>query len=656
MNKPGDKVGKWVIQQKLGSGSMGTVYKAHDERVESQVRALKFVNPKLASDTSFRQRFFREFEVLESLRHPNILLVYDYFEEGGTLVLINEYLEGLTLKEELAFEGYTLPWQRVYDWTMQALYALDFAHCKGIIHRDIKPSNLFKCKDGSLKVIDFGLAKKLGDVNVSLTNSGQILGTPAYLAPEIAEMQPNAASDLYSLGITMYQLLSGRLPFDTSDSKGDQVMAMIVAHATKTPKSLREMDLEIPDPMVETIEKVLNKDPGKRYASAAEMAEALYAVNDEAEQTQEDCATGGQSAGSMAKNPIWWQTSTPIPERKSSKHNEAAHDDGAMEDTLVVETPVPAEKFDMEDVAWPSRPIRILRFLGILFILLLGGALAAFVLQTKGVELPFNFSISRAEKPAPAVDIPLEMVRIDPGTFKMGSRDSEPGRLGDEKQHQVTITRPYMIAKTEITQGVWKQVMKGNPSRFSECGDDCPVDTVSWYEATDFCNKLSILKGLRPCYSVDAEVINWDRNCNGYRLPTEAEWEYAARAGTSTPFSSGQCLTTQAANFNGKFPQKGCKKGEAKKEIMKVASFKPNPWGLYDMNGNLMEWVWDWKNDYPSGSVSDPMGPYFGSDRVLRGGSYRNGARNCRSAARHSGPPRQGFSTLGLRPAQSISK
>ena len=216
-----------------------------------------------------------------------------------------------------------------------------------------------------------------------------------------------------------------------------------------------------------------------------------------------------------------------------------------------------------------------------------------------------------------------KFVLVTAGTFTMGS--SVP--TINEKQHQVTISKPFYMQTTTVTQGQWQEVMGSNPSQFKDCGQDCPVENVSWNDAQDFIRKLN----------------NQERT-DKYRLPTEAEWEYAARAGTTTPFYTGYCLSTDQANYNGIFYPYPCPKGEYRGKTVRVASFAPNAWGLYDMYGNVWQWCQDWYGEYPSGSVTDPTGPSSGGSRVARGGSYNNRVALCRSAKRtYYTPDRRSF-------------
>ncbi|MCP4109251.1 MAG: formylglycine-generating enzyme family protein [Desulfobacteraceae bacterium] len=225
----------------------------------------------------------------------------------------------------------------------------------------------------------------------------------------------------------------------------------------------------------------------------------------------------------------------------------------------------------------------------------------------------------------------MEFVYIPPGSFEMGSPEDELERYDDEMLHRVTLTRGFYMQTTQVTQGQWKAIMGDNPSRFKEGGDTCPVEQVSWDDVQEFIRKLNLKEG------------------KTYRLPTEAEWEYSCRAGTETPFYTGKCLSTDQANYDGDYPYADCPKGIYRKKTMPVASFDPNPWGLYDMHGNVWEWCQDWYGDYPADAVTDPGGPSDGSYRVLRGGSWIGIAGRCRSGCRSRNSPGERDDSDGFR-------
>ncbi|MDR2717656.1 MAG: formylglycine-generating enzyme family protein [Treponema sp.] len=268
--------------------------------------------------------------------------------------------------------------------------------------------------------------------------------------------------------------------------------------------------------------------------------------------------------------------------------------------------------------------------------------------------------------PARSSEIP-EMVLVKGGTFTMGSLVEETNSFHDERpQHEVTLTNFY-ISKYQVTQKEWKEVMEDNPSNF--IGDQLPVEKVSWYDALIFCNKLSIKRKLNPAYriegSTDPSVWGaapvfpavdeaWDaveivKGANGYRLPTEAQWEYACRAGSITPFNAGENVTTDQANYDGRHPYKNNPEGIYREKTVEVGSFKPNAWGLYDMHGNVWEWCWDWHGNYTADAQKDPQGVDIGAYRVARGGSWNNTARILRSAARGSSAPAFRDGIIGLR-------
>jgi len=231
-----------------------------------------------------------------------------------------------------------------------------------------------------------------------------------------------------------------------------------------------------------------------------------------------------------------------------------------------------------------------------------------------------------------AKSIGMKFVYIKPGSFMMGSPSGESGRDDDETRHRVTLTRGFYMQTTEVTQGQWKAVMGSNPSYFNGCGDNCPVEAVSWNDVQGFIKRLNEKEGKSK-----------------FRLPTEAQWEYACRADTITPFSFGNCLSTDQANYDGNYPLAGCSKGKYRKKTIRVGSFRPNARGLYDMHGNVWEWCQDWYGDYPSGTVSNPKGPASGSARVLRGGSWNFNARICRSADRDRSEPGYRNDNYGFR-------
>jgi formylglycine-generating enzyme required for sulfatase activity len=211
----------------------------------------------------------------------------------------------------------------------------------------------------------------------------------------------------------------------------------------------------------------------------------------------------------------------------------------------------------------------------------------------------------------------------------MGSPDNEPGRDNDEKQHLVTLSKGFYMQTCETTQEQWKRIMNSNPSYFKDCGGDCPVESVSWQDVQAFIKQLNQKEGKQ------------------YSLPTEAQWEYAARAGSSTAFANGKITDTGCSDKN--MDAMGWYCGNAVGKTYPVGRKQKNDWGLYDMHGNVWEWCSDWHGSYPDGSVTDPAGLPDGSIRTIRGGSWINGAWFCRSAYRFRYGPGGRSGGLGFR-------
>ena len=232
-------------------------------------------------------------------------------------------------------------------------------------------------------------------------------------------------------------------------------------------------------------------------------------------------------------------------------------------------------------------------------------------------------------------------VVVPAGTSPVGSREGE-GEDYERPRHDVTLSRSFWMGTTEVTQGQWVSLMGNNPSEFSSCGLECPVERVSWLDAARFANAASTAAGLSPCYVIDGTQVEWPDGlaCEGFRLPTEHEWEVAARAGTDFKYAGSDDLGSVGwfvDNSGG--------------ETHPVGQKTANGWGLHDMSGNVWEWCWDWKDSsaYQSGTMADPVGPQSGASRVLRGGCWSGVASDARVADRDGGDPSNRGGGLGFR-------
>jgi len=265
---------------------------------------------------------------------------------------------------------------------------------------------------------------------------------------------------------------------------------------------------------------------------------------------------------------------------------------------------------------------------------------------------------------------------IPPGTWTMGSPENEPGRGRTETPHEVSITRGFWIGETEVTRQQWNEVMETDPTHFVACGSACPVESMSWKDALEFCNAFSRKAGLEECYSKrDGNLVFAGLDCTGFRLPSEAEWEWAARAGTTTALYTGDLTIAGSGNGpeldaiawyggNSGVEYEGGTDCSRWKETQHPASScgthtvgqkKPNPWGLYDMIGNVWEWTVDGTGSYPQQPLVDPVASVTSAGRVVRGCAWDSAAAACRVANRGMNTPNGRSDSIGLRLARTAT-
>nr|AHF23922.1 serine/threonine-protein kinase Pkn1 [uncultured bacterium Contig1522a] len=265
----------------------------------------------------------------------------------------------------------------------------------------------------------------------------------------------------------------------------------------------------------------------------------------------------------------------------------------------------------------------------------------------------------KAEQTSPQTTSPESdgFVLLPGGTFRMGSPETENWRIADETPHTVTVS-PFWIDPCETTGEEYARLMGEDPRSFA--GENLPAEQVSWLDAILFANAKSRDTGLTPVYTVSENGVTWNRSANGYRLPTEAEWEYACRAGTETPFNTEKSMDADEANFYGHYPYEieenyfddsvlEARPGVYRQTTLPVGSFTPNGWGLYDMHGNVNEWCWDYYGEYDPGDAEDPAGSEDGTRHVYRGGGWNDFGKNMRSAYRAAGQSDLKAANLGIR-------
>ena len=751
-------LGNYVVLDRIGQGGMGHVFKAQHKKMR-RVVALKVLPSQVSRQKGAVERFHREVVAAARLTHQNIVTAYDADDADGVHFLVMELVEGVDLSKLVRRKG-SLSVAKAIDYVTQAATGLQYAHDQGVVHRDIKPSNLLLDQSGTVKILDMGLARFERELHEStaaqsLTHSGQMMGTLDYMAPEQAMDTHNAsaAADIYSLGCTLYYLLTGESVYP-----GETVAMKIIAHREESVPSLRDRRDDVSPRLEQVFQRMLAKEPEGRQGSMAEVIRELEACRGSGEESHETAAfslgpTGGDptvdqspqdrdmtvasapppipsGSGSSADN--WLQAELPeaptvlrpmsgagrrkgrkksqqqlivfgsiaaaglvvlivaivfafsSPEKSDvatevnldeaeasvvssekepkvdrtasaeSQTGDAESVERVAEPKLVSQTEPGSQGHDLRDSAVPP-------------------ALAV---------APFDAAAAKRHQQAWAahLGVPVEFtnslgmtfILIPPGEFMMGSTEDEIADLLkidqdpwwqrhvpiEGPQHRVRITRPFYLGKHEVTVDAfrafaeaagyetvaetsreggrvwnrssrrWEQrsgITWQNPS-FTQ-SDNHPVTQVCWNDCAAFCRWLSEEEG------------------KAYALPTEAQWEYACRSGSTTRwfFGNNEAAHVQYAHCN----------AIGGTHTHPVGEKRPNAFGLFDMYGNVREWCADpfGEDYYRSSPVDDPVGPTVSSKRVIRGGNWNFDEKLCRSAGRRDHSPEFRSSGLGFRVA-----
>jgi formylglycine-generating enzyme required for sulfatase activity len=599
MVQAGSKIGPYTLVRKLGRGSFGVVWLA--ERRSAIITT--YVALKMALDDDVDLDMIRqEASVwLQASGHPNVLPLLEADVYDGQVVIVSEYAPDGSLHSWLERMQNNASVESAVEMTSGILSGLEHLHLRAIIHRDLKPANVLLQGD-TPRLADFGIARILKTER----QSGVIAGTPSYMAPEVFDGVRSEKGDIWSAGVLLYQMLSGRLPFPQAE-----MSSLMGAIIRQDPQPL---PTAVPSFLAQVVQRALMKDATRRFATAGEMRAALRAAYEQSK---------------------WTGLLGPSETRESVQSTIVIGSSPSTSGFPAVSPPGSGPTGGDTKTGPPSPPVRRSVELSVF-------SFETVALNARGECV--DRRTAQAQSFTADIDGALEMIAIPGGEFVMGSPDAEPKRDTDEGPTHAVRVAPFFMSRFPITQAQWLAATRlpkvhrdldPDPSGFK--GAELPVEQVSWEEAIEFCARLT---------QFQSRVV--------YRLPTEAEWEYACRAGTNTPFSYGPTVTADLVNYNGKYPYGAAPRGEYRQMTTPVGRLgPPNGFGLSDMHGNVWEWCLDTYQDSYVGAPSDGSAWIQSGNayRVLRGGSWFSFVNTCRSANRERKTPELKLHSLGFRVA-----
>ena len=650
-------LGKYKVLEKLGQGGMGAVYRCLDTMGGIEV-AVKTIPAELARSHADMKELLANFQLTATLIHQNIAACLNLEEDSvtGSYYMVMELVEGRELRQWLRQRHNTggLALEEALPILRQVASALDYAHAMGIMHRDIKPGNIMVKADGTVKVLDFGLAARISNGAESFNARS---GTSMYMAPEQWQRKPQgAATDQYALAVTAYEMLSGHLPFDCMDAA---VMLNMVLNVEPPPIE------GMPKLVNEALARGLAKSPDMRFASCGDFVNAISRGVAKAQPRRFSwfnsllviCLVLLLCLSVVYVFLHFQQASLgkpPVVSNVELKPQPTMNPPSSEEDRLgdATEMKMPAQDEQLE-----TRQASLLTP-----VVMTGGPIEG---ETAYLVVDLVTGSHRHSAIPPDLDNDICRTRelwlrhISKGVFIMGL--SGASSKVAEMQRKVTLTRDFYIGLFELTQRQWQLVMGQNPALFKDDAGRHPVEKVSY---NDICEGDGCF--LRRL--VDKTGLAFD-------LPTEAQWEYVCRAGTPATEETGfykpgqdkfNCPELGEVAWYGGNSEKGYELSEGedlskwRKDLPQntlgghhpVGKKRPNAWGIYDMHGNVTEWCRDWFTTKLGGEDSiDPKGPDAGEEgmRLLRGGQCFSGAGEWYHRARPGFLPNRAMSFIGFR-------
>jgi formylglycine-generating enzyme required for sulfatase activity len=646
---------RYRLERLIAQGGMGEVWQAtdlatHAELGHSAQVALKILPPRLTENSMHAKLLIEEAARARQLAHQHIVRVYDWAQDPatGSYFIIMECLDGEDLHTLLARVG-RLDLERALDVLAPVAAALDYAWERHhLVHRDIKPANVFLARGGDVKLLDFGIAAR-----ARAGGSGPFLeapassGTAGYRAPEasgaggVPERGLDRGLDVFAVAVMLYEMLTGALPAGADPARPDALndaqwavlRAGFAQASDQRPASVTELlarlrAAPLVDEAAQAAADAIGKERAARELAARKLAQAqaeaaAKAQLDRQRREQERAAKAAAEAARAARKDALRQQ---LLERRAAEAEKARLEREEAQRKLAQAKAAAAyiaeqKRARLEEAARAQAVLTQLM-----------PTPASPVADTEGV-LRDRFLGGDARGP--------ELVLLPTGRFQMGSPEherkiamgagSQPGWLARElPQHWVGIEKPIAMGRYPVTVGEWRVFVASTGWRpsgetdwdapgFAQT-DRHPVVGVNWFDAIRYVRWLSEATG------------------KSYRLPSEAEWEYACRAGTKTAFSFGDTISTELANYDGNFTYNGGPRGDYRRGTTPVGIFPANPWGLFDMHGNVWEWVQDVVHDNYEGAPLDGSAWEEGGDqarRILRGGSWLYNPRYLRSALRN---------------------
>jgi len=594
----GHDIGRYHITEQLGQGGMAVVYKAFDTRLEREVAVKLIRRGQFGTDYQehMLKRFEREAKSLAKMLHPNIVPIYDYGEHDGAPYLVMAYIPGGTLKQRTTGQ---VAYPQAAHILAPVVRALEYAHQREIIHRDVKPANILVTQEGVPMLSDFGVAKILeSDEGGTLTGTGVGVGTPEYMAPEQWVNKVVPQTDIYSLGVVFYELITGRKPY-TADTPA----AVLIKQANEALPRPKTYVPGLPDEVERVIFKAMAKEPKSRYENMGDFAAALEKLSQQ----------------NFTRKPAVTQPNPAV-----------SQDDTPTSDEQI---PVPAPEKVKKIGKGNGIPGWTWALIGILVLALVGGV-AAWALNARAAQPVVKLEPKMSPKDG------MTLLYVPEGNFLMGSdpkKDPAQANDGSEQPQHTVWLDAFWIDRTDVTNAMYAKCVaagacgamaaNATPTYAIYYGnsqfDDYPVVHVDWNQADTYCR--------------------WA----GRELPSEAQWEKAARGTDGRIFPWGNDLDPKYANYDSK-------------DTSKVGAFPPgaSPYGALDMAGNVWQWVADWYDGaYYQSQTSwrNPIGPVSGQTRVLRGASWSDLGLKLHAAARRADIPSRSNFDIGFRCAVSAA-